>query len=63
MVNLDSYLNKGYQKLWGEHSLSLGEAVVFILGLVILGVKDRALLKNKWFIIFAVIAFVGMALF
>jgi hypothetical protein len=57
---LETVKTYAYKKIWGEHSLTIGELLCFILGLVLMWFKW---LGNWSFLIGLIIIFVGMMLF
>lgn len=36
MVNLQSIAEMGYQKIWGEHSLTIGEIAGLLIGIALI---------------------------
>ena len=57
---LETVKTFAYKKIWGEHSLSIGELLCFILGLVLIWFRWL----GSWsFWVGLIIIFVGMMLF
>jgi hypothetical protein len=60
MATLETVKSYAYKKIWGEHSLSLGELIAFIVGLLVIWFNWL----GKWsFWVGVIIIFLGMMLF
>ena len=59
-MSLETVKTYAYKKIWGEHSLTLGELVAFLIGLALIYFKWL----DKWsFWIGIIVMFVGMMFF
>lgn len=60
-MSLETVKTYAYKKIWGEHSLTLGELLAFIIGIALIWFK---FLGAKWSLIVGVaVIFLGMMFF
>ena len=59
-MSLETVKTYAYKKIWGEHSLTIGELVAFLIGLALIYFKWL----GKWsFWIGVIVIFIGMMFF